>query len=252
MRYSIDDRDILRKGKPGIEDPRSMASFPIVPFCNRIEDGLFKFADEWVELPPNVSGERDPTHGLGWLSRWSLADRNDTVAILTLTYPAAAWPWRFRTDQKFELEPDRLTLALQVTNLSDTPMPYGLGFHPYFERPVKLTATVDGLWAGDERLPDHWEGHSGFRRADTDLMFYDNTFTGWDGRAQMTSRCGTTSLHSDLRYLHVSAPKGRSVMSIQPVSAAPDAFNHPDRGVQLLDPGETVTTEMRLDHSPDQ
>jgi aldose 1-epimerase len=103
------------------------------------------------------------------------------------------------------------------------------------------------MWhAGADLIPDRWDDVEPFRAADVDGLALDNTFTGWDRRVVVDGRAGRILIASDLDFLHVYAPKGRSYFCAEPVSAAPDAFNHPDRGMKLLAPGEELRAEMRV------
>ena len=56
-----------------------LASFPLVPFSNRIRDGRFGFGGHSVRLPLNCPPERHAQHGHGWQAPWkvvaSAADR---------------------------------------------------------------------------------------------------------------------------------------------------------------------------------
>src|SRR6478735_7850324 len=58
----------------------------------------------------------------------------------------------FQAEQRFSLHADRLEVALAVTHRGDSPMPYGLGLHPYLvRRPDSLlSAEVSGVWIPDD------------------------------------------------------------------------------------------------------
>lgn len=48
----------------------------------------------------------------------------------------ALYPFEFRLDAVYRLEPRALTWTLEATNLGDEPMPYALGLHPGFCWPL--------------------------------------------------------------------------------------------------------------------
>ena len=48
------------------------ASFPLVPYVNRIRGGRFTFRGREVRLAPNMAGDPSPLHGQGWLSPWQV------------------------------------------------------------------------------------------------------------------------------------------------------------------------------------
>ncbi len=236
---------VLRPGHDS-PDPRTLACFPLVPYCNRIDHGIFHWDGRPIEVGPSIVGEPHALHGHGWLSRWDVADQTPDTAILRLVHPAGAFPWRYEAIQFISVSEDRLSLRLELTNRSDDVMPGGLGFHPFFERPARLTATVDGVWVGENVIPERWEERPGFRAVDLDTIVSDHTYTGWDGRAILDTGRGKIEIVSDLDRLHLYSPPGRGFVAIEPVTAAADAFNHPDRGLLTIEPGETIGAEMTI------
>src|ERR1700742_780884 len=58
------------------------ASFPLVPFCNRIRGGRFSFRGREVELSPNLDKDPSPLHGQGWLAAWAVERSTETEAEL--------------------------------------------------------------------------------------------------------------------------------------------------------------------------
>ena len=47
------------------------ASFPLVPYSNRVRNGRFRFRGREVTLAPNMAGDPSPLHGQGWLAAYS-------------------------------------------------------------------------------------------------------------------------------------------------------------------------------------
>lgn len=235
--------------------------FPLVPFCNRIADNRFAFGGHAVTLAPNHPGNPNDLvlHGFGWTSPWRVEEAGPARARISLDHPADQWPWPFRAEQAFALAGDGASLELAVTNLSDEPMPAGLGFHPYFpaDERTYYTGLHKGEWQPDERiLPgelvehdrpiDWWHGAPiGSRRLDTVYTGREGPLTiAWRGR-NMGAEIGFTP---DLRFTHVYVPPEGGYCCIEPVSQIGDAFNHPreDRGFRTLAPGETWAVAMTL------
>ncbi len=65
-------RPILRKCHNPNENVLDAASFPLVPYVNRIRGGRFTFRQREVVLDPNMPGDPSPLHGQGWLSAWNV------------------------------------------------------------------------------------------------------------------------------------------------------------------------------------
>src|SRR4051812_37554770 len=55
-------------------NPLAMASFPLVPFCNRIRNGITSFEGRDIRFPPNHPSEDSPhpLHGIGWQLPWDV------------------------------------------------------------------------------------------------------------------------------------------------------------------------------------
>jgi aldose 1-epimerase len=175
-------------------DPLGMASFPLVPWCNRIRDGRATAHGRSLHIPPNHPGEPEPhpLHGIGWLRPWKLLALEPARAVLALAHAADAhWPWDFEARQELLLSPGGLTLRLAATNRDRVPMPCGLGHHPYFPQPpgTWLQAGTEAMWETDaEVLPTALvAGHPVVRalRAGTPVqaLHTDNNFTGWSREA---------------------------------------------------------------------
>lgn len=245
--FQVDGVDVLRRGRPDLENPLEMSAFVLVPWVNRIANGTFVHDDEVVSVGGTpLLDEPHAIHGHGWVRRWDVVEQHESSLALQFVHPAGAWPWRYQAVQRLTVEEGRLSVELTVSNLSDDAMPCSLGFHPFFERPGRLTATVDGVWTGDHVLPDHWEERPAFRSTDIDGLEVDSTYTGWDGRALLTLDAGRFEVASDLPMLHVFSPRGRSFFCIEPTTAAPDALNHPERGGSQLEPAAQAHAWMRI------
>lgn len=120
-------------------NPLAMASFSLLPFCNRTRNGRANFESREICFPPNHPAEdsRHPLHGIGWQRSWVLASCNADQAVLTLEVPASkAWPWRFSARQHFCLTVSDLTVSILLTNEDTAAMPAGIGHHPYFPHEV--------------------------------------------------------------------------------------------------------------------
>ncbi|HEX6079839.1 MAG TPA: aldose 1-epimerase [Methylomirabilota bacterium] len=238
------------------------AAFPLVPFSNRIRAGRFVFGGRAVTLPLNRRREPHAIHGHGWQARWRVVDAGASEARLEYRHAPSDWPWAYRATQRFALTPTDFTVALALTNESDAPMPAGLGWHPYFPRAARtrLTAEVRGIWLTDrETMPTTLARPEAGADASHGLVVsesrLDNCFVGWSRRAliewpEREARLAMTA-QSPLDYLVIFTPPGRRFFCAEPVSHVTDAVNlaaagHPDTGLRILQPGETLTSAITL------
>jgi aldose 1-epimerase len=255
-------REWLRPPPP---DPRRgvslAAAFALAPYSNRIREGRFSFRGRTVQLPLNFPPERHSIHGQAWRAAWRPVEVTATTARLEYEHPAAAWPWRYRVVQRVTLTPDRLAVALALTNESAEAMPAGLGWHPYFVRTPRATiaAHVRAVWlTDDEMLPTILETS---RAADlargiaVERVALDNCCVGWSGRAglewpEAEARL-TLIAEPPLDCLVVFTPPQRPFFCVEPVSHVTDAFNlaaagRSDTGMRILEPGETLRAAVTL------
>lgn len=251
---------ILRESNTGLENALDSACFPLVPFSNRIRGGSFTFRGEDIRLSPNLPGDPSPLHGQGWTSAWSVESSESDQASLRFDHSPGEWPWEYEALQHFRLTADSLYLKLDCRNLSDRPMPCGLGFHPYFPcgPETRIHAGVDEVWAvDDDVLPVERVAADGRFAIADDLVCgrgLDNGYGGWSGRALFTDPGWPFEIElssRDARFFQLYSPKDGGFFVAEPVSHANAALNEPLEhwaalGLQVLQPGGQMTLAARI------
>ena len=240
------------------------ASFPLVPFVNRIRGGAFRFRGREVRLAPNMVGDPSPLHGQGWLSLWKVVDSSGTSAVLRFDHEAGEWPWSYAAHQHFALDSAGLALDLRCVNRSAEPMPCGLGQHPYFlcTADTLLDTLVRTAWTIDEhvlpvaKVPA--EGRFDLRQRRVCGQGLDHGFGGWSGQATIATvgQPFTLSMSSpDAAFFQLYSPEDGGLFVAEPVSHANAALNAPEDewealGMRVLEPGEAMNLSMRIDVIP--
>jgi aldose 1-epimerase len=92
---------ILRKCNSESENVLDAASFPLVPYVNRIRGGAFTFRGREVRLKPNMPGDPSPLHGQGWLNPWAVERSDAASAVLAYRHEPGEWPWSYDARQEF-------------------------------------------------------------------------------------------------------------------------------------------------------
>jgi aldose 1-epimerase len=239
-----------------------LASFPLVPFSNRIRDGSFEFGGRPIRLPPNRASLPHAIHGHGWQARWRIAEQGRDRIALEYDHPADAWPWPYVARQQILLVEDELRLGLAIDNRGEVPMPTGLGWHPYFPRSpqVRLRAPVAAMWATDpDGMPTTLAPpDSRLVAADglpIDAVPLDNVFTEWRHEAIITwpEREATLAMlaGAPIDFLVVYSPPQSAFFCVEPVSHCTDAVNlarrgRADTGLLTLAPGASLRVSLRL------
>jgi len=251
--------ELMRRTPPGFSDVLETACFALTPFSNRVRDGRFSFGGRDVQLTPNLPGQKHPLHGQGWRGAWSVADAGEAFAELVFDHAPGEWPWRYQARQRAVLEDRGLTLTLSTQNLSDDPMPCGLGLHPYFpcDGATVLDTTVSGVWTVDdevmpvERIPAEGRYALAARRiCGVDL---DNGYDGWSGDALISwpAKGRALRITSKESRFQVYAPPQGGLFAAEPVTHDNGALNLPleqweAAGLWRLAPGETGTMSARF------
>ena len=252
---------VLRKCNSCPENVLEAASFPLVPYVNRIRGGQFTFRGRAVTLAPNMAGDPSPLHGQGWLGAWRVESATASEALLSFDHEAGEWPWHYRAEQHFALDERGLSLGLSCRNLSPDPMPCGLGQHPYFPcgGETRIDTRVTDVWTIDEHvLPVEKVPATGrFDLSDRAAcgQDLDHGFGGWGGAARMTDPEWPFDLEltsPDASFFQLYSPAAGGIFVAEPVSHANAALNAPEEqwpelGMRVLEPGETMSLSMHLE-----
>jgi aldose 1-epimerase len=236
------------------------ASFPMVPFVNRIRGSRFTFRGREVALAPNMAGDPSVLHGQGWLSPWRAISATAREAELLFKHPAGGWPWSYAARQHFHLDEKGLTIGLSCLNTSAEPMPCGLGQHPYFRcgQATILDTAVTHAWEIDEqvlptaRVPA--EGPFELRQRKVCGQGLDHGFGGWGGTARISDPGWPVELQlssPEAGFFQLYSPAEGGLFVAEPVSHANAALNAPEEewaelGLRVLEPGAEMALTMRL------
>lgn len=243
-------------------NPLEFSCFPLVPYSNRIRNGHFHWEGKAISLPNNWKGGPHPIHGHGWKTPWEVVEGGDDFLTMEYVHPPDAWPFGYRARQRFDLSLDALKIELELQNQGATPMPAGLGFHPYFPRTPKcrVFAGIQQVWLTDAEImptervtpPQQWRLDKGLLVEETAL---DHVFTEWNRTAvihwpERNARLWITA-EGPLNFLVVFSPQGQDFFCVEPVSHCTDAFNlaekgDPGTGTLSVAPGESLAVSMTL------
>lgn len=241
---------------------RLMASYPLVPYSNRIGNARFVFRGKNYPLRPNFPIEPHAIHGVGWQRSWRVLEQSARRLRLGLSHARDQdWPFAFEVEQRLELSGDSLVATLRATNLDDAPMPVGLGFHPFFPITPETTLQTEwrGMWEmGEDKLPTKlvavpaWADFSAARRV-IDWKV-DHCFTGWSRKATLRDTTHTATLTASAACSNIVcfAPRdGRNFIALEPVSNINNAFalaanGVPDTGMRELGRGDSIEVSMTI------
>ena len=272
IRYNLKTKDktfeLLRPVNPLVlnrKEQLQKTSFPLVPFSNRINNGLFSFRGKQIQLPLNYPPEPHAIHGHGWLKKWNVTEVKENFAILEYQYMPDEWPFPYLARQVFELDDSNLTIILQIKNIGGSSMPAGLGLHPYFVRTPNsiVTAETEKMWINNSHkiplsLKKTQEIKLLYNGLNINKNVLDNIFTGWNHIVKISWPEWKVNLFLEtkhpLDYLIIYSPPGEDYFCVEPVSNITDAFNMMEKNIEghgatILDPGEII--EGKIIFSPE-
>ena len=219
--------------------PSRFGSFPMVPWCGRLANGVLDFGAERHEFP--LTSPPHANHGRGYLQRWQAI--SETEIRTDLLEP---WPFGGHVVQRFELSALSLTVTLEV-HAEGRSMPAMVGWHPWFRRqldrgePAQLTFAADSAYAVDEAMVPTRE------LIPTPAEPWDDCFIDvteepritWPGALRVDL---TSSMDHWVVYT-----KPEHALCVEPQSGPPNQVNSDPR---LAEPGKPLVGAMTIRWSP--
>ena len=254
----FDGIPVLRSpGAAQLTTVRQSGSYPLVPFSNRVGHASLQWNGTSHPLVRNFGDEPHAIHGVGWQRPWAVLEADDRFALMSYEHkPDSSWPFAFDASQAFRLTDNTLEVTLSITNQSATPTPVGLGWHPYFVKRAGCHIAFDatGRWEMDEvKLPTHRLATKGLNQ-DCAALDVDHCFDGWGGTVHLRDELLQMRLTSPLSRLVVFTNDTKDFVAVEPVSHVNNAINlmamnlgtADALGVRVLQPGESMSTEMSI------
>lgn len=129
--YRVNGADAVVGFEPGATPPAFNGAV-LAPWPNRLRDGVFTWDGVRYQLPITEPDRMTALHGLMCWHRWGVVDRDAASVTLGLDLPPQpGWPFRLRLEVRYALSNDGLAIEVVTSNLGQTALPYGVGFHPW-------------------------------------------------------------------------------------------------------------------------
>lgn len=275
--YRVGGRAVLDGCVPGQPCTAGRGNL-LLPWPNRIAGATYTFDGETHRLPVTEEKTGSAIHGLTRREVWEVVEqRGDGVTFGFDLHPDATplgYPFALRLVVDHTLTADGLRVRVTARNVGDRRAPYAAGAHPYLtvgtalvdEAVVEIPAGVyyptDGRGIPTGREPVDGTPFDLRVPAVLGPRRIDNAYTGLrrdpDGRARvrLTAPDGRTvalwmdAAHGHLQVFtgdHVPEPERRRAgLAVEPMTAAPDAFNSGD-GLVALEPGQAHVAEWGIE-----
>lgn len=214
----------------------------LAPFPNRVEKANYTFENTAYVLPINRAKEGLALHGFLYNKVFQVENQTENCVQLNYHYmgDVVGFPFPFQLNIFYFLTKEgALHIKTAVLNTGKLPLPFGTGWHPYFQ----LGETIDALQLDFpacqqmELLPNliptgkllpflekstllhlkecHWD----------DCFYFEK-----EQEAKFVLKSAQLDLHieneSGYPYFQIFTPKDRKSIAIEPMSCAPNAFNN--------------------------
>jgi aldose 1-epimerase len=235
-----------------LETPIKSAGRVLVPWPNRLGNGLYTWNGVALQAPINEVGPRNNAiHGLSrWLPFQPVRRSTSSITLAALLAPSQGYPFPLEIITRWSLTADGLRVDHTVTNLGPVAAPFGLGGHPYFRIGDALVndcvlslPVTDRLLVDDRLLPTGrtpvagtvYDFNTPHAVGTLDL---DTAFTGFARGADGLARTRLTApdghgfeLWQDAKFGWVQlftglgpAGRPRGTLAVEPMTCPPDAF----------------------------
>jgi aldose 1-epimerase len=229
-------------------DPFYWGGYVMAPWCNRIETAPTGVAGHEVRLAANFP-DGSAIHGQVFLAPWThLADGR-----LIARGGGNGWPWPYEVELRVAAADTQLHVDIALTNLADSPMPAGLGVHPWFLRPLEVQVAAPTVVASNTDPSATIEAVSG----DLDLRVRrpipDDIDAAWPdpGDPAVELRWPAVGIEATLRMrssagsaIVAASPWDLGAAAIEPQTHLPQGLGRLLRGepgaLELLAPGATL------------
>ncbi len=232
----------------------------LFPFPNRLEGGTYSFNGKEYNFPENDFGRPNALHGLVHDKPFSITDQGQdntkvwVTASLTDNGTDSAYPFPFELQVTYSLSTASLRVEFRVTNHGDTDMPFGLGWHPYFnldghirDCELKLPAGYE-IEVDDNMIPTGkkspstcFDNYRSLAGIELDTCFEisevnreNSTFVKLPD--QQTLEIWQDEHHA---FIQVFTPEDGQTIAIEPMTCGIDALNTGE-GLQVLAPGTSA------------
>ena len=253
---------ILRPLPQDSQDLFESGGYVLVPYSNRLfGHQLLAGSGETHAIALNRPAVSDPVHGVGWMKAWTVTEKS--ADSLTLDYHHGAdlhWPYAHACQLHLAVGDGRVCMRMTVHNLSQQPMPVGMGFHPFLaiDDDSRVFFDVAARWEQDGNgEPTHLApvaacppmGHAAAQ------LQLNHCFGGWSGPVRLTRpQHGMTvevRASNELDHLQVYRRADMPWLCMEPVSHATGAWSLPQvhlasAGLRWLPPGAQFQGWMEL------
>ncbi len=245
----------------------------LLPFPNRLNTGQYTWQNQSYQFNINDAQNNNAIHGFAMDKSMDITEieLDNQKAMIHCMYQydgnLEAYPFPFSFSAKFRIT-DEMTfeVTFQIRNESSTPLPMGMGWHPYFQLSEKLDdmelhfSGCQLIGLDDRMIPtgkrydyDEFEQARKIRSTVLDNCFsikdiaqspFKLSLKGDKGTIQYWQETGSDKFN----FIQLFTPPQRQALAIEPMTCNVDAFNNGE-GLIRLEPGQEREAKFGIAYS---
>jgi aldose 1-epimerase len=136
-------QDVLRTPKylkEHVRDTFFWGAYPMAPWAGRVDATSLVVANQQVTFKPNFP-DGTAIHGQVYQAPWTVEDDR----TFRIEAGEDGWPWPYEVTMAVDVHDAVMRVDYAVTNLSDEPMPAGVGVHPWWRKPLDVAIHAAGV-----------------------------------------------------------------------------------------------------------
>jgi galactose mutarotase-like enzyme len=247
--WQIQGQEILYMDAERFKDPTMTVrgGIPLLfPICGNLPEDNYTLNGQTYQLKQ---------HGFARNLPWQATDQSTadgasvTVSLKSDETTRAGYPFDFELNFVYTLRGNTLELRYRHTNLSDQPMPFATGIHPYFAVVDKggltfdIPATEYKVKGGAQVYP--FSGQFDFNQEEIDFAFINLTGSSATVTDQIRNMKLIVEYDDHYSTLVFWSVKGKDFYCLEPWSAPRNALNSGEHLLQAA-PGATVETVVKM------
>lgn len=228
-RWCIQGQNVLYLDQDRFQDPSLSirGGIPILfPICGNLPDSTYIYQNKSYQLKQ---------HGFARDMPWQVVEQNtEGGANLTLVLESnkvtkSVYPFDFRLTFRYQLQGNSLSLYQRYTNLSDVPMPFSSGLHPYFwvSDKTQLSFDIPSSHYQDQKnqeiLP--FNGSFDLKKEEIDVIFKEinrHTASFTDLKRNLKVNLHYSDAYATLVFWTL---KGKDYICVEPWTAPRNSLN---------------------------
>ena len=217
----------------------------LFPICGNVPNDTYTLNGQTYSLVQ---------HGFARTLPWQVTAQSETDSSITLSLDSndethQGYPFDFRLEFIYTLKGNTFEQRYRHTNLSDQPMPFSTGIHPYFavadKTKLKITLPSTDYKVKGEPTVHAFSGSFDYGQDEIDWAFVNlqgQSATVVDSRTHLKLTLQYDDSYSTLVFWTV---KGKDYYCLEPWSGPRNAINTGEH-ILTAAPGETVETAIKM------